>query len=154
MSEKTYRSRPVDPPSYHQATEESRQVTHNHDYNYSLCDCCSPGSLCLTGCCLPCLTFGKTQARMNDPQLRSFSYLNFDCALYTFLGMMGSHWIIQTIRRSEMRNKLGIKGSCCGDCCATFWCGCCAIIQDEKEAELRTRPELGGYQPTQQMMYP
>lgn len=75
------------------------------------------------------------------------------CTLFAFLGMMGGQWIIQTIRRGEMRGRYGIRGSCCGDCCKTFWCGCCAIIQDEKEVELRSRPELVGYQPTPQMGY-
>jgi Cys-rich protein (TIGR01571 family) len=62
-------------------------------------------------------------------------------------------WIIQTIRRGEMREKYGIEGSCCGDCCTTFWCGCCALVQEEKEMELRTRPELTGYKSTPQMAY-
>ncbi|KAL5044580.1 hypothetical protein BDW71DRAFT_185820 [Aspergillus fruticulosus] len=52
-----------------------------------------------------------------------------------------------------MREKHGIDGSCCGDCCTTFWCGCCALVQ-EKEMGLRTRPEFTGYQSTPQMAYP
>ncbi|KAL5362417.1 PLAC8 family-domain-containing protein [Aspergillus floccosus] len=153
--QKVYRAWPSGPPTYQQANaDQSKDITQNRNYNYSLCDCCSQGSLCLTSCCLPCLTFGKTQARLRDPSLKEFHYFNFDCTLYAFLGMMGGHWIIQTIRRGEMRDRLGIEGSCCGDCCASFWCGCCVIIQDEKEVELRTRPEVTGYQPTQQMLYP
>ncbi|KAL4789260.1 PLAC8 family-domain-containing protein [Aspergillus venezuelensis] len=153
-TQKVYRSWPSGPPTYQQAnTDQFKDVTQNTDYNYGLGDCCSPGSLCFTSCCLPCLTFGKTQARLRDPALKDFNYCNFDCTLFTLLGMIGSQWIIQTIRRGEMRDRYGIKGSCCGDCCATFWCGCCAIIQDEKETELRSRPELVGYQPTPQMGY-
>lgn len=45
-----------------------------------------------------------------------------------------------------MRQQHGIEGSCCGDCCVSFWCGCCALVQEEKEIELRTRPALAGYQ--------
>ncbi|KAJ6047561.1 PLAC8 family-domain-containing protein [Penicillium canescens] len=106
-------------------------------------------------CCLPCLTFGKTQARVKNPTLSNFSYCNSDCGLFTCLGFVWSHWILQTIRRSELRQQFGIKGNCCGDCCAVFWCSCCAIIQEEKEAELRTRPAAqAAYQPTSGMVYP
>lgn len=29
-------------------------------------------------CCLPCLTFGKTQARLQDPTLQNYSSINAD----------------------------------------------------------------------------
>ncbi|KAB8212839.1 hypothetical protein BDV33DRAFT_104026 [Aspergillus novoparasiticus] len=103
-------------------------------------------------CCLPCLTFGKTQARNRDATLNSFSYCNADCTIFTSLTFIYSHWIIQTIRRGKMRKRFGIKGSCCGDCCATFFCSCCVLVQEEKEAELRTQAELG-YQMTPGMEY-
>ncbi|RAH75632.1 PLAC8 family protein [Aspergillus aculeatinus CBS 121060] len=132
---------------------EAQQVTRNPDWNYSLCDCCSPGSLCLTSCFLPCLAFGKTQSRLQNPSLGDYSAINGECAIYTVLSFGYLHWIYQTIKRGEMRQKYGIRGSCCGDCCATFWCGCCTLVQEEKEAELRTRPEVAGYQMGPQMMY-
>ncbi|GLA16064.1 hypothetical protein AnigIFM62618_002625 [Aspergillus niger] len=65
-----------------------------------------------------------------------------------------SQWIYQTIKRGELRNKYGIQGSCCGDCCVSMCCGCCALIQEEKEAEIRTRPQVTGYQMAPQMAYP
>ncbi|KOC08475.1 DUF614 domain protein [Aspergillus flavus AF70] len=152
-TDKIYRSWPHGPPTYSQANpSHSRDITQNPDWNYSLFDCCDPGSLCLMSWCLPCLTFGKTQARNHDATLNGFSYCNADCTIFTGLGLIYSHWIIQTIRRGEMRERYGIKGSCCGDCCATFFCSCCALVQEEKEAELRTRAELG-YQMTPGMEY-
>ncbi|KAJ9363473.1 PLAC8 family-domain-containing protein [Paecilomyces variotii] len=154
-NEKVYRAYPSGPPTYQQAnSEESRQITQNPDWNYSLLECCSPCSLCFMSSCLPCLTFGKTQARLQDPTLQNYSSINADCMIFGALSLGYLQWIIQTIRRGEMRERLGVKGSCCGDCCATFWCGCCALVQEEKEVELRTRPELTGYQPAPQMAYP
>ncbi|KAJ0418671.1 PLAC8-domain-containing protein [Aspergillus carlsbadensis] len=153
--EKSYRSRPIAPPQYQQdVSVEARNITHNKDWNYSLCGCCSPGTLCLLTCCLPCLTFGKTQARLQDPTLQSHSSINSECLIFGFLSLGYFQWIIQTIRRGEAREKHGIEGSCCGDCCTTFWCGCCALVQEEKEMELRTRSELTGYKSTPQMAYP
>ncbi|KAJ6031009.1 PLAC8-domain-containing protein [Penicillium herquei] len=173
---KGYYANPSNPPNYGlEHSEEVQKITSNKHWNYSLCDCCSPASLCLTSCCLPCLTFGKTQARLQDPKLENYSSCNGDvrqwpvhsmflvsmdanlqveqCAIFTLLTFAWSQWIFQTIRRGEMRQKYGIKGSCCGDCCTTFWCGCCALTQEEKEVELRTRPDVAGYQMAPQMNY-
>ncbi|KAJ5088387.1 hypothetical protein N7456_012003 [Penicillium angulare] len=153
-SEKVYRAWPQGPPTYQQANANSSDITQSREWNYSLFDCCSPGALCLTSCCLPCLTYGKTQNRIQDPSLGNYSYLNGSCAVWGFLGLFGSQWIMQTITRGEMRQKYGIEGSCCGDCCVSLCCGCCALIQEEKEVELRTRPELVGYQRTPGMGLP
>ncbi|KAJ5401280.1 PLAC8-domain-containing protein [Penicillium crustosum] len=76
------------------------------------------------------------------------------CAIWTVLSLGCVQWIMQTITRGEMREKYGIEGSCCGDCCVSVWCGCCALVQEEKEMELRTRPQLSGYQNPGQMSYP
>ncbi|PYI01885.1 PLAC8-domain-containing protein [Aspergillus sclerotiicarbonarius CBS 121057] len=153
-TQKGYRAWPSTPPTYDQAnSEEIQSVTYNKDWNYSLCDCCSPASLCLTSCCLPGLTFGKTQARLQNPKLENYSSCNGECSIFTLLTFTWTQWIVQTIRRGEMRQRYGIKGSCCSDCCVTFWCGCCALTQEEKEMELRTRPELAGYQMAPEMAY-
>ncbi|KAJ6183702.1 hypothetical protein N7519_005003 [Penicillium mononematosum] len=153
-TQKVYRAWPSSPPTYQQANTGSSDVTQSREWNYSLFDCCSPSTLCLTSCCLPCLTYGKTQTRIKDTSLRSFSYVNGPCAIWGFLSLGAMQWIMQTITRGEMRQQYGIEGSCCGDCCVSTFCGCCALIQEEKEAELRTRPELVGYQKPPDMAMP
>lgn len=136
-------------------------------HQQSLTDIC----LGFTSCCLPCLAFGKTQSRLRDPTLQSYDSINGDvsllghflhkvltnlaqCMIWSFLSLGFSQWIYQTIKRGELRNKYGIQGSCCGDCCVSMCCGCCALIQEEKEAEIRTRPQVTGYQMAPQMAYP
>lgn len=48
-AQQVYKPWPSGPPTYQQAnTDKSRDITQNRDYNYSLGDCCSPGSLCMT----------------------------------------------------------------------------------------------------------
>jgi hypothetical protein len=44
------------------------------------------------------------------------------------------------IKRTEIREKYGIKGDGTGDCCTTYWCACCALIQQEKEVQARAAP--------------
>lgn len=51
------------------------------------------------------------------------------------------------MKRGEIREQFNIKGSGCGDCCVSFWCSCCAIIQQEKEVKKRLEkvPITQGY---------
>ncbi|KAJ5413537.1 hypothetical protein N7465_005842 [Penicillium sp. CMV-2018d] len=71
-SQKIYRSWPT----YQQANTDGSDIAQSREWNYSLFDCCSPGTLCLKSTFLPCLTYGKTQSRSKDPNLSNFSYIN------------------------------------------------------------------------------
>ncbi|KAJ5999642.1 PLAC8-domain-containing protein [Penicillium waksmanii] len=59
-----------------------------------------------------------------EAELQNFSYVNGSCAIWSFLGFGAVQWIMQTISR------------------------------EEKEAELRFRPELVGYQKPAGMAIP
>jgi hypothetical protein len=41
------------------------------------------------------------------------------------------------MKRGEVRERFGIKGSAMNDCCVSYWCGCCALIQQEREVKAR-----------------
>jgi len=63
------------------------------------------------------------------------------------------------MKRTEVRQAYGIKGSATGDCCTAYWCSCCATIQHEKEVVNRTAGAVGvvlqGYQaPANMQMKP
>ncbi|KAJ5480047.1 PLAC8-domain-containing protein [Penicillium desertorum] len=103
---------------------------------------------------LPGVVTLKLPASQGNDLLRSFSYVNGSCAIWGFLSLGAMQWIMQTFTRGEIRQQYGIEGSCCGDCCVSTFCDCCALIQEEKEAELRTRPELVGYQKPADMAMP
>ncbi|PWY78025.1 hypothetical protein BO94DRAFT_603756 [Aspergillus sclerotioniger CBS 115572] len=109
-TQKGYRSWPSNLPTYHPtSSEEVRSVTYNKNWNYSLCDCCSPGSLCLTSCCIPGLTFGKMQARLRNPTLENYSSCNGECAIFTLRTFTWTQWLLQTIQRGKLRQKYGIR---------------------------------------------
>lgn len=63
-------------------------------------------------------------------------------------------------QREEIRNRYAIKGSSCGDCCATYWCIACTMMQQDNEvkrreaARLATNPNTQGYQAPAGMMVP
>jgi hypothetical protein len=58
------------------------------------------------------------------------------------------------LKRTEIRERYGIKGDGTADCCATYWCPCCAVIQHDKEVIARTSagPVAQGYQPNKEGM--
>lgn len=59
------------------------------------------------------------------------------------------------MKRGEIRERFGIKGSGMSDCCATYWCPCCALIQQDNEvkARLAQGPVTQGYQSQKEGMH-
>jgi len=121
------------------------------EWKTDLFGCFDPIDLCVVGCFLPCLVVGKTAERMRDPTLATFEPINNDCLIMggvTYL--TGCGWIWAFLKRGEIREKYGIKGDSTSDCCTSYWCGCCAVIQAEKEVQRRTNGPhaaiLEGYQ--------
>lgn len=58
-------------------------------------------------------------------------------------------------KRTEIREKYGIKGDGTSDCCAAYWCACCTLIQHEKEVKVRTAagPITQGYHAPKEGMH-
>ncbi|KAK3367485.1 PLAC8 family-domain-containing protein [Podospora didyma] len=111
---------------------------------------CSPCSSCLLACCCPCIMHGKTADRLRDPTMQSADTFNSDCMLFGAIQCcLGVGFIFTMQQRGEIRKRYGIKGSGLGDCCATFWCNCCAQIQQDNEVITRSArgPIVQGYQP-------
>ncbi|TPX15329.1 uncharacterized protein E0L32_004606 [Thyridium curvatum] len=131
---------------------------HSQEWQSNLCDC-SPCENCLLGTFLPCLLLGRTAERMRDPTMQNYESINTDCMLMCGISYFtGCGWIYAMMKRSEIRERFGIDGSGFGDCCTTYWCPCCALIQQEKEVVARTSqgPIAQGYvsQPSMQMPPP
>lgn len=59
------------------------------------------------------------------------------------------------LKRGEIREQYGIKGSGFNDCCISYWCGCCALIQQDNEVKARTArgPITQGYQQQKEGMH-
>ncbi|KAK4464512.1 PLAC8 family-domain-containing protein [Cladorrhinum samala] len=125
------------------------------EWSNGLCDC-GPCDLCMLGCCCPCILVGKSATRMNDPSMQSYETVNGDCMIFLGINCVsGCGWIYGMLKRQEIRERFGIKGSGTNDCCVSYWCSCCALIQQEKEVQARmssTVPVTQGYQPEKQGM--
>jgi Cys-rich protein (TIGR01571 family) len=92
---------------------------------------------------------GRTSSRLEDPSTQSPEMFNGDCMIHGGLTLLfGSGWIFTMIKRGDIRKRFEIPGSGFGDCCATFWCQCCQIIQADNEVKARLSPTIdrNGYQ--------
>lgn len=82
-----------------------------------------------------CVLFGKTYAREHGEG--ESSGCGAMCCAWYCAASFGFNSCLQCIMRGQQREKYGIEGSGFGDCCASFWCGCCTLIQEEKESVVR-----------------
>ncbi|KAK2739726.1 hypothetical protein FQN55_009316 [Onygenales sp. PD_40] len=152
------------------------QGSHSTNWSNSLWDCFNPIDSCLMGWCCPCVLFGKTQSRLEDPTLQNYSPVNENCLIFCGLNCFGLAWLFITKKRMEMREKYGIsqthlenflkmepghikakhnvEESMVQDCLTSFWCPCCAVVQQEKEVVQRQANGQTPYQKPQGMSYP
>lgn len=90
--------------------------------------------------CCPCMTYGKTQYRLNkgrNASMQDHSCTNGPCALYAVLALFTGfgHCVLQCMQSSQVRRELNIKGNGCSDCSADFWVPACALCQEENEVK-------------------
>ena len=67
----------------------------------------------------------------------------------------GFSWILQCLKRGDMRDRYGIQGSSVEDCLGAMCCPCCGLVQEEKESLIRTQEAPAqGYQMNPAMHHP
>ncbi|KAI5467345.1 PLAC8 family-domain-containing protein [Mariannaea sp. PMI_226] len=137
----------------HQQYSQGPNV-QNQEWSNGLCSC-GPCGTCLLGTFLPCVLLGKTADRMRDPTMQTASACNSECMIFCGIqAITGCGFIYAMMKRGEIRERFGIKGSGMSDCCTSYWCGCCALIQQEKEVQARLAqgPIVQGYDTKQEGM--
>ncbi|KAI9655703.1 MAG: hypothetical protein M1829_000615 [Trizodia sp. TS-e1964] len=129
-------------------------------WHTSFWECFLPVDLCLITCFCPCVTFGKTHHRTRKgASLEGFSPVNASCLGFWASGCFGLHFIPSLMQRGDIRAKNNIGGNMIEDCLLSYCCGCCTLIQSEKEAIYRQN-QTGGVisqqyqQPAEEMQYP
>ncbi|EQL02446.1 hypothetical protein G6O67_008432 [Ophiocordyceps sinensis] len=133
-----------------QQEHQSQDPRHpEHEWQSSLFNC-APCGTCLLSSFLPCILIGRTSGRMRDPSMETFEEFNSECLAFCGIQCLtGCGWIYSMMKRGEIRDRYGIKGSDCEDCAVSFCCSCCAMIQQDKEVKWRTAglaPITQGYQ--------
>jgi len=98
------------------------------DWKNGLFGCCSKGPIdCLMGCLCYCYVGG-----LNTQKLGHADSWVVPCLLYILCRPCYA-----TYRRGKVREHYGIEGGFGGDCCVSFCCGPCAILQEEHEIDER-----------------
>ncbi|KAL4934278.1 PLAC8 family protein [Aspergillus undulatus] len=127
----------------------------SNEWNNSVWSCCSPFKACCLSCCCTCLIYGQQSERMEDPALKEGSYVNGDCCLFTLASFCSLHWVLLMMKRRDMREKFGIKGSVGKDCLLSCCCTCCVLVQHDKELDTQAArfQTPVGYQAPSAMAY-
>ncbi|OAA73726.1 DUF614 domain protein [Cordyceps fumosorosea ARSEF 2679] len=103
-------------------------------------ECFSPVDTCLITCCLPCVTFGQVHHRMQrSAELEGYEPINTSCLLLCGAACVGLACVPVAMQRQMVREKYNLEGSCIGDLARTYCCGCCVLVQNDKEAQHRER---------------
>ncbi|KAM0383307.1 hypothetical protein ACHAPY_002423 [Fusarium culmorum] len=127
----------------------------NQEWQSNLCNC-SPCDSCMLSTFCPCILLGKTSDRMRDPTMQTADTCNSDTLIFTAIQCVtGCGWIYSMMKRGEIRERFGIKGSGMSDCCVSYWCLCCALIQQDNEVKARLShgPIMQGYQAQKEGMH-
>ncbi|CAG8519166.1 283_t:CDS:2 [Scutellospora calospora] len=107
--------------------QQSQQVTSkNNTWKHDLFSCFGDIGLCIVTTWFPCITYGQNSEKLGGSCVGNcLLYSCIPCCLCVFV----------TTKRSEIRNRQGIDGSCMGDFCTHFFCHCCALIQEGRELQ-------------------
>lgn len=119
--------------------------------------CFTPVDTCLITCCVPCVTFGKTHHRLRkDPNLVGYNPVNATCLGFCGAMFIGFPCIPNLIMMADIRRKFNLNGDLPIDFLKSWCCGCCSLIQMDKEVEYRMlqgKTELQYQQQPSQMQY-
>lgn len=136
-------------PSYTPFSAPVQPVTGG-TFAHDLCSCADP-TTCLTSIFCPCITYGKTQYRLEqraakkDPtNMLGYTAINGSCA--TFAILCGINGILAAIQHSRVRKTyhMGTEaGNVFSDCLKGCCCCCCTVAQDEKEVKRREESAKG-----------
>ncbi|KAH8594697.1 PLAC8 family-domain-containing protein [Bisporella sp. PMI_857] len=128
----TQQPAPKETPSY-------KVVTGSEEWSHEVFGCLDGGiaannHLCLKTTFCPWFTYGKQQERLRNPSLQGYERINNDCLIFAGAQYCcGLSWILTFFKRGEIREKYNIKGNQLEDCLFSAFCGCCVLVQQEKE---------------------
>ncbi|KAG8006275.1 Cornifelin-like protein A [Nibea albiflora] len=103
-------------------------TTVNNEWNSGICDCVQDLPQCCLAFWCPCCFACKT------------SYEAGECVCLPLLDGCGMIPPIGTAIRVSTRQRYGIEGTICKDCCYACCCGPCSWCQVAREIKARTNP--------------
>lgn len=120
-----HHANPADVPANLTATRYRHRPWH-----YSLCVLCKEMDSCSESCCCLCCQLSR-QCNMFINNRREIHWPY--CIIMTLMDLCTAHmlvtWIFASQTRRLSRERYGISGSCCSDCCVGCWCRICSTQQ-------------------------
>ncbi|CAK5272335.1 unnamed protein product [Mycena citricolor] len=120
------------------------------EWSEGLCGCFGACGTFCGACFCPCIYYGKNRQRLahltnkGTPHPDGGSCCSGMCWAHCCLTSFGGWgFILQCLNRGDTRERYGIEGGGCGDCCASFWCASCDITQVSREIELEEQSLMG-----------
>ncbi|EXU94831.1 PLAC8 family protein [Metarhizium robertsii] len=115
---------------------EYYQWQRYNDWNHKLCEWGGCGN-CLLSCFCPffCSTWDRLEPWSRKEQ----------CIIFAAIHATGFGWLYNAIKRGQFRGRYDMKKNTLGDFIASCCCMSCALVQQEKHAELRGQPVTGQY---------
>ncbi|XP_002158056.1 uncharacterized protein LOC100202625 [Hydra vulgaris] len=101
------------------------------EFKHGICSCFNDCSTCIITYFLPCVTAGKNA-----------EFVSKSCCLYGCLSLTCVGPISRALVRSDIRQKLNIEGSCCGDFICHLFCPLCALVQESQEIQANGGPPV------------
>ncbi|KAG5472365.1 hypothetical protein LSCM1_03766 [Leishmania martiniquensis] len=125
-----YKQQPMPGPAVNPNMGDPARQRQSGLWHYSLCVCCEDMDSCCEACyCLPCQV--SRQCNMlhhNVPQIDyAYCLLMTFCDLYIFF--LGVTCVFVSETRRLARERYGIAGTTCEDCCISYWCRTCSTQQ-------------------------
>jgi len=99
------------------------------EFSNGFCTVCSSCSTCCLGWWCPCVVYGRTRQRLDNPLMPKEHLSCCSGSCWAFALVMTCCYPCQCffgcLQRGELRAKYGIKGNVCVDCLAHYFCDCC-----------------------------
>ncbi|KAJ7847014.1 PLAC8 family-domain-containing protein [Mycena olivaceomarginata] len=101
---------------------------------------------CCYACWCPWIVHGKNKQRLSHladtgfPDPDGGACCSGSCWGHCLLtSLIGGGWILQCLNRGDTRGRYGIQGGGCGDCCTSFCCHSCDLVQVSREIMLEEK---------------
>ncbi|KAI0053145.1 PLAC8-domain-containing protein [Auriscalpium vulgare] len=112
------------------------------DWSHGLCSCFEDCGTCCLACWCPCVVYGKNKQRIDylerrgTPRPDGGATFSADCTMHALAGCLGGWgWVLQIGSRGEVRTRYNIRGTVFEDCCISFWCNGCDLVQEHREIQ-------------------
>ncbi|EPE27729.1 PLAC8 family protein [Glarea lozoyensis ATCC 20868] len=120
--------------------EEARATTGSEEWQSGIFECFEGEDLlCLKTTFCSCFTYGKTMHRSREPSMATYERINNDCLMFVAANCFSLGWFLTFLKRGELRESYNLKGDHVTDCLLSAFCGCCTLIQHEKEVIAKQR---------------